>query len=141
MKKTIVQKYHIHPIAAHFPSAFFPFSALFLILLIIKGDSAFEVGVKYTQWAAVLTNPIAIASGFIDWKVKYKAAMVPIFKKKIIYSLIAQMLAVICVVWHCLMPGVLAPDNFFIYIYLVITIISTVFTFLVGRWGARLVYL
>ncbi|MGR3318368.1 MAG: DUF2231 domain-containing protein [Candidatus Anammoxibacter sp.] len=141
MKKTIVQKYHIHPIAAHFPSAFFPFSALFLILLIIKGDSAFEVGVKYTQWAAVLTNPFAIASGFIDWKAKYKSAMVPIFKKKIMYSIIAQMLAFICVAWHCLSPDVLDPDKFFIYIFLVLTITSTVFTFLVGRWGARLVYL
>ena len=141
MKKSIVQKYHIHPIAAHFPSAFFPFSTLLLILLIIKGDSAFEVGVKYTQWAAVITNPFAIASGFIDWKAKYKSAMVPIFKKKIIYSIIAQMLAFICVIWCCLSPDVLNPDNYFVYFFLMVNITATVFIFLVGRWGARLVYL
>lgn len=140
MEKTLVQKFHIHPISAHFPSAFFPFSTLFLILFIIKNDNAFEVGVKFTQWAAVVTNPFAIISGLLDWKVKYKAAMVPIFKKKITYSIAAETVGIICVVWHSLIPGVFT-DSFFVYIYLVLTVTSTVFTFFVGRWGARLVYL
>jgi len=139
--KNIVEKLHIHPISAHFPSAFFPFSVLFIILVIIKEDSAFVTGVKYTQLAGAVTNPIAMASGLIDWKSKYKGAKVPIFKKKILFSSIAQTLAFLCVAWSYLMPGVLEADNFLIYLFLLLTILSTVFTFLVGRWGARLVYL
>ena len=131
----------MHPISAHFPSAFFPFSALFLVLFIITGNIAFEVGAKYTLWAGVMTNPIAIISGLIDWKLRYKGARVPIFKKKITYSITAQILAVICVIWLCAQPGVLKEDDVFPYIFTALMVTSTVFTFLVGRWGARLVYL
>ncbi len=141
MKKGFIASLHAHPISAHFPSAFFPFSAVFLILLMIKGGSAFELGVKYALWCGVLTNPVALASGFYDWKTRYKAARVPIFKKKIKYSIAAQTLAIVCAVWLWFEPDVLTASSYLPYIFLALLITSTVFTFLVGRWGARLVYL
>lgn len=141
MKKPVIPKLHVHPISAHFPSAFFPFAAVFLVLFVIKGDHVFDVGAKFALWSGVFTNPIAIASGFVDWKVKYKAARVPIFKKKIAYSIAAQVLAVICVIWHCMQPDVMAVNNFLSYIYFTIVITASLFTLLVGRWGARLVYM
>lgn len=141
MKKSIIQRLNVHPISAHFPSAFFPFSAVFLIMFIINGGKAFEVGAIYTLWAGVLTNPIAIFSGFVDWKKRYKGAKVPIFKKKITYSITAQLLGIICAGWLCVEPNVLTEDVIFPYVFTALMITSTVFTFLVGRWGARLVYL
>lgn len=141
MKKTISQRFHLHPITSHFPSAFLPFSTLFLVLLIIKGDNAYLLGVKYTQWAAVVTNPFAIVSGLMDWKSRYKGARVPIFKKKILFSAIVQVLVSGCVAWHSITPRALSADGYQVYIYLALTITATVFIFLVGRWGARLVYL
>lgn len=141
MNKNAILKLNLHPISAHFPSALFPFSALLMILYLIRGEIAFEVGAKYSLWAGVCTNPIAIASGLIDWKLRYKAAKVPIFKKKITYSITAQLIAMVCTAWYVVQPEVLTVDNVFPYIFTALMVTCTVFTFLVGRWGARLVYL
>ena len=79
---------HSHPIASHFPQAFFVFAPAFLVLFYITGVKCLERTAYYLLWAGLLMAFPATVTGFIHWRYKYAGRSKPIFRLKMILSIL-----------------------------------------------------
>lgn len=102
--------FHSHPIAAHFPQAFFIFAPLFLGLFYVTRESGFERTAYYLLGAGFLMAFPAAATGFLHWWYKYGRASKPVFKAKIILSLLLLPASGLVFAFHTTC-GALAADS------------------------------
>lgn len=94
---------HLHPIPVHFTQALFPAAFFSLLLYLLTGSGEFEASAHVMSLFALLTSPLTIATGFIDWKLRYGGQMTRTFRIKIIGAFLLVLLALPAVMlrlWH-----------------------------------------
>jgi predicted heme/steroid binding protein/uncharacterized membrane protein len=79
---------HPHPVAVHFPVALGVVTAVFLILYLLTGNTAFELSGYYVLWAALVMTPLAMLSGAVSWWFNYGRIFDARFKAKISLSIV-----------------------------------------------------
>lgn len=91
---------HSHPICAHFPQALFVFAPLFLALFYISAEPSFERTAYHLMVSGFLMAIPATASGFVHWLYKYGGRSRPVFRLKIVLSLLLLPLSGLAVAVH-----------------------------------------
>jgi predicted heme/steroid binding protein/uncharacterized membrane protein len=129
---------HCHPIAAHFPQAFFIFAPLFLVLFYATGARSFERTAYHLLCVGTLMALPATGTGFLHWWYKYGGRQRPVFRLKIILSLLLLPVAGLVFAFHTAC-GVLTPNSInwailFLYFVMVPLVV------LLGRAGGLIVF-
>lgn len=102
----LIVNFHIHPIMAHFPNGILPVAAVFLAIGVFWGTSFLEDAAYYNLVAILLTLPIVIYAGFVEWKRTYMGAKTFVFITKILCGFVVLAAVATLVFWPLVQPGV-----------------------------------
>lgn len=132
---------HLHPIPVHFPLALFPAAFVSQLLYIYCGFPEFEHAAYIMQLFALLATPLAIATGFADWKLRYRGQMTSVFRIKIIGASCLTALALPALLLRMQHPEVTAlPLAGTGWIYLGLLAACQVACMVVGHFGGKLIF-
>ncbi len=135
-----ILKHHLHPVSVHIPNGVIPVSVLFVFLAVIFNFSNLMQAAVFNLVVVVLTIPVVIFSGYVEWKNKYGGKMTPYFMIKIICAIIITFAAVILVVWYMLNPDVNNSSSSSRWLYLFINVIMVSAATVAGFIGGKLVF-
>ena len=99
---------YFHPIFVHFPQALFPVAFASFVLYLVTGNGLFERGTFLMTVFALAATPVTMITGYIDWKVRYKGTMTPVFKIKIVTGFVLVGLSLAAVLLRTLVPEIAA---------------------------------
>jgi len=132
---------HLHPITVHFPQALYPVALASQGVFIYSGSLLFESGAYIALLFGVLATPFCMATGFVDWKLRYKGAMTRVFKIKISGSVLVLLFAVLALTVRMLNPQIPAdPLHGPGLLYVAFLTACTTSCVVVGHYGGRLVF-
>jgi uncharacterized membrane protein len=135
-----VLRHHLHPISVHFPNGILPASVVFLLLGVLPGLANFnEVGF-YNMAFVLLTMPLVLVTGYLEWQRRYKGAKTVLFLTKISCALIVLFTLLILVIWRVVNPAVTDPGSADRLFYLGISIVMLAAAGIAGFLGGRLVF-
>lgn len=97
---------YFHPIFVHFPQALFPVAFASFVLYLVTGNDLFEKGTFLMMVFGLAATPVTMITGYIDWKVRYKGYMTPVFKIKIVTGFVLTGLSLSAVLLRVLVPEV-----------------------------------
>lgn len=95
----LLVKHHVHPISVHIPNGVLPATVIFIVLAAVFNFSGLSQAAFYNLIFVVLTLPLVLFSGYIEWQKKYRGRLTRLFKIKIICAAVVSLTAVVLVVW------------------------------------------
>lgn len=132
---------YLHPIPVHFPLALFPAAFASLLFYQLTGLREFETGAHVMSIIGLLVTPVTIATGFADWKIRYRGQMTRIFKIKITGALVLIVLALPAVLMRQQHPEMnLLPIDWTGWLYLGLLAACQTDCMIIGYYGGRLVF-
>lgn len=136
----LVMKLHIHPISVHSPNGILPVAVIFLAISIFLGIKSFEAAAFYNLVFVLVTMPLVLLTGYLEWKNRYNGAKTFIFFTKIFCSIVVTVSLITLVAWRVYEPGVAEVDSPFRIIYFGIAAVMLAATGLAGHLGGKLVF-
>jgi len=132
----LMLKHHVHPISVHIPNGVLPASVIFIVLAALFNFSGLSQAAFYNLIFVVLTLPLVLFSGYIEWQKKYRGQLTRLFKIKIICAAVVSLTAVILVVWLFIDPqaATSSSDLLFLLINLVMLIAAGIAGFIGGKF-------
>lgn len=134
-----ISKHHLHPISVHIPNGVLPVSIIFLILAALFQKSIFSTVAHYNLVFVVLSMPMVLFSGFIDWKLRYKGIMTFPFKIKIGCGIVVTLASLLLTVWLFIDPQVAVASPLQIP-FLIVCLVLLAAAGLAGFFGGKLVF-
>lgn len=132
---------YFHPIFVHFPQAMFPVAFAAFLVHAATGRGDFGVAAYIVAAFAVLLTPVTIATGFLDWKFRYRAYLTSVFKIKIVGSFLLLALGAAAVAVRTFLPGAGAvPLAGFGWFYAGLLAACVVDCVILGHYGGKLVF-
>lgn len=136
----LMVKHHLHPISVHVPNGMLPFTVIFIVLATIFNlDILYKVSLINLA-AIVLTLPVVLFTGLVEWKIKYGGRLTKIFKQKIISATAVAILTIILLVWYLIYPLNADTPNIIKYAYALTAAILLIPTTIAGNIGGKLVF-
>jgi predicted heme/steroid binding protein/uncharacterized membrane protein len=143
-----LQELHIHPVMVHFsvaiPVLALLFSFLFVSSLIrifvFTVEISFDIASYYLLFLGLFANIAGGISGVFSWKVTYEGRMTKTFSRKILYTIAAIIVNIICLIWRIIDPNILALETTVRYIYLALVGLLVFIVFILGHDGGKIVY-
>lgn len=132
---------YFHPIPVHFPLALFPGAFASLLLYLVTGLLQWEYAAFVMLLFGLLATPIAIASGFVDWKIRYRGQMTWVFRIKIIGAISLTALSLPALLIRLEHPEVTAlplAESGWIYVGLLAA--CQIACMIIGHYGGKLVF-
>jgi rubredoxin/uncharacterized membrane protein len=134
----LVLKFHLHPITVHSPQGILPMAVLFLFLAIAFGLSGFETAAFFSLVFTLLTMPVVIVTGYLEWQNRYQGIKSKIFIAKISASIVVTTTLLVLVIWRLIEPGVSVSDNR--WIYLGVGVVMVLAAGIAGHIGGKLIF-
>jgi rubredoxin/uncharacterized membrane protein len=135
---SLLIRHHAHPVLVHTPNGILPLAViLFLLAWIFDYDLLARVAFINLIFV-VISLPLVLLTGIVEWKKKYNGAMTNIFKLKILAAAITSASCAISLVWFLLDPKVLSSPQALIFI--LINIIMLICAGIAGYIGGKLVF-
>lgn len=100
-------KHHAHPVSVHFPNGVLPVAVIFFVIALILGSDSLALAGFFNIAAVLISLPLVIFAGFVEWRKKYNAAMTPYFKIKIGAAFVTLFTCLVSLVWYLKQPDVL----------------------------------
>lgn len=136
----LVVKHHLHPITVHFPNGVLPVVLVFLCLAAYFNIAVLEVAAYYNLIFVLVTLPVVMLTGFIEWQKRYKGIKTAIFITKIICSIVVIASANILVFWRVIDPTVASEGSPSQLIYLALAAVMLGAAGIAGHLGGKLVF-
>jgi uncharacterized membrane protein len=132
----LMVKHHVHPISVHIPNGVLPASVIFIVLAALFNFSGLSQAAFYNLIFVVLTLPLVIFSGYIEWQKKYRGQLTRLFKTKILCAAMVSLTAVILVVWLFIDPQAATSSSnlLFLLINLVMLAAAGIAGFIGGKF-------
>ncbi len=129
---------HSHPIASHFPQAFFVFAPVFLMLFYLTGTASFERTAYHLLCVGLVMAVPAVTTGLVHWQFKFNRSSGPVFRLKIILSAVLLLAAGLVTAYHTACGRLaVSPVNWLLLLfYFSLVPIVT----LLGRAGGQIVF-
>ncbi|MDX9817318.1 MAG: hypothetical protein RBT16_00280 [Desulfococcus multivorans] len=132
-----ILKHHVHPVSVHIPNGVIPFSVLFVMLAAAFDCRALEIAAQCNMIFVVLTMPIVLYSGYVEWQKRYKGFPGNRFIAKIVAAAVVTVSAVAVIVWWWIDPAVVQhKPGSFILVNLIMLFAAAV----AGLIGGKLVF-
>jgi uncharacterized membrane protein len=132
----LMVKHHVHPISVHIPNGVLPASVIFIVLAALFNFSGLSQAAFYNLIFVVLTLPIVLFSGYIEWQKKYKGKLTRLFKTKIICAALVALTSVILMLWLFIDPQAATSSGnlLFLLINLVMLAAAGIAGFIGGKF-------
>jgi uncharacterized membrane protein len=132
----LMVKHHVHPISVHIPNGVLPASVMFILLAALFNFSGLSQAAFYNLIFVVLTLPLVLFSGYIEWQKKYKGQLTRLFKTKILCAAVVSLTAVILMVWLFIDPQAATSSSnlLFLLINLVMLAAAGIAGFIGGKF-------
>lgn len=134
----LILKHHLHPISVHTPNGVLPLAILFLFLATAFGLAGFETAAFFNLVFVLLTMPVVIITGVLEWRNRYRGAMTRIFGIKIGASIVVSCTLLAMVIWRLVDPGVASSGSRWVYLLVGVVMVGAVG--LAGHMGGKLVF-
>jgi len=134
----LILKYHLHPISVHTPNGVLPVGLVFLALAIVFGLAGFEQAAFYNMVFVLVTMPVVIITGYLEWRNRYKGVLTKIFWAKIVSATVATVALITLVGWRVIDPQVTASIHRWTYLAVALVMVAAVG--LAGHMGGKLVF-
>lgn len=136
----LVLSLHLHPITVHFPNGILPAVLVFLGIGIYFNIAALETAAYYNLIFVLIMLPVVLATGFIEWRLRYQGAKTFIFITKIFCALVVLAATNILVFWRLIDPAVLAAESPYRLVYLGVAAGLLGAAGIAGHLGGKLVF-
>ena len=133
-------KHHAHPISTHFPNGVLPISFLFIVLVLISGSTSLSTAAFCNTIMVLLTRPLVIFSGYVEWQHRYKGIMTNLFKMKIACAVIVTTGTLLMSVWWVASPNILHTASAGRNIFIFISLVTLAAAGIAGLIGGKLVF-
>ena len=137
---SLITKLHGHPISVHFPNGVVPLAVIFMFLAIFFKSESLSVAYLYNMIAVLLSMPVVLFTGYVDWKRVYGGAMTSVFLSKMVCGGIISGAAFIAVIWRAFNPEVLSPDYSGRLIFIILNLVMLGAAGFAGYQGGKLVF-
>jgi rubredoxin/sulfite exporter TauE/SafE len=135
-----ILKHHLHPISVHIPNGVIPVSVLFVFLAAALNFSNLSQAAFYNLIIVLLSMPVVLFSGYLEWKNKYGRHLTSNFMIKIACGAVVTLTAFILVLWYMVNPDVVSPSSSLRYVYMLVNLIMVGAAGLAGFIGGKLVF-
>ena len=136
----LIMALHIHPISVHFPNGVLPVVVVFLAFSVFFGFVSFETAAYYNLIFVLLTMPVVLGSGYLEWRNRYQGAKTFLFLTKIACSVVVTVALLILVLWWYIDPRVAAADSPVRLVYFGIAVVMLAAAGIAGHLGGKLVF-
>ena len=133
-------KHHLHPISTHVPNGVLPVSFIFIILATIFGFISLGTAALCNMAFVVISLPVVLFSGYIEWQNRYQGLWSSLFITKISAAAIVTLTAVILVIWWSVDPGVLQAPSLARKGFIFVSFIMLAAAGIAGFIGGKLVF-
>jgi uncharacterized membrane protein len=131
----LMVKHHVHPISVHIPNGVLPASVIFIVLAAVFNFSGLGKAAFYNLIFVILTLPLVLFSGYVEWQKKYKGQLTRLFKIKIVCAAVVSLTAVILMVWLFIDPQAATSLNLsFLLINLIMITAAAIAGFIGGKF-------
>ena len=132
---------HVHPILTHFPNGILPMVVLFMAASIfLSYDTFVDSSTYYSLIFVLISMPFVLASGFLEWKKRYRGARTVLFFTKIFCSLLATVCLAVLVLWRTFDTEVMLTSSPYRLIYFIVAVVMLLAVVMAGHLGGRLVF-
>ncbi|MCL5965729.1 MAG: hypothetical protein M1550_00655 [Deltaproteobacteria bacterium] len=132
---------YFHPMFVHFPQALFPVAFALFALYVATGNRDLERAAALVVAAGALAAPVTTITGFLDWKLRYKAFMTSVFKVKITGAFVLIALSASTALLRATVPDVAAlPFSGLGWVYAGLLTACLADCVVLGYYGGKLVF-
>jgi len=136
--KNLLVKHHAHPVSVHTPNGLLPAAVFLWIIAWLFGYDLLAKAAFVNMIFVVISLPLVIFTGILEWTTKYNSAHTLIFKLKILAATITVVSCVINVIWYLIDPNILSSPKSWVFI--LISIIMLLAAGVAGHIGGKLVF-
>lgn len=122
----LMVKHHVHPISVHIPNGVLPASVIFIVLAAVFNLGGLSKAAFYNLIFVVLTLPLVLFSGYIEWQKKYKGKLTRLFKTKIICAAVVSLTAFILMVWLFIEPQAASASSSLIFLLINLVMLAEI---------------
>jgi rubredoxin/uncharacterized membrane protein len=133
-------KRHAHPISVHIPNGVLPVGVLFLMMALFFQLPSLELASFYNLIVVVLSMPLVIFFGYIDWKNRFGGNMTSLFMAKMVCGGVVTMAGMLLVIWRVIDPEVAGPESAHRLAYVLVHILMLAAAVFAGYLGGKLVF-
>lgn len=133
-------KHHVHPVSVHVPNGVLPASVVFIVLAAIFNCSGLGQAAFYNLLFVVLTLPLVLFSGYLEWQKKYGGELTSLFIVKMMCAAVVSIAAIILVVWFMLDPKEAAEPLYRNKLFLLVNFVVLAAAATAGFIGGKLVF-
>ena len=132
---SLISKHHLHPISVHIPNGVIPVSAIFIILGMVFQAGGLAMASFYNMIVVVITMPMVLYSGYVDWQNRYGGNLTNLFLAKMICGAIVTIISLIVVIWWLINPAAATNSSrlLFVFIHLIMLAAAGIAGFLGGK--------
>lgn len=131
-------QHHAHPILVHTPNGILPVVAVLFILAWLFDATLPAKAAAINLVFVVLTLPLVIYAGVLEWQKKYNQADTLLFRIKILAVTLTCASCLISLVWFLLNPAVLSTS--LSWIFILVNLIMLASAGIAGYIGGKLVF-
>lgn len=135
-----ILKHHVHPVSVHIPNGVLPISFVFLLLAAISGSDALRIAACCNMIFVVLTMPLVLFTGYVEWKKRYKGFLSKRFLTKIVCAAIVAATSFVVAIWLLAEPDVLSAESGHRFVFLLTNLIMLGAAATAGFIGGKLVF-
>jgi rubredoxin len=133
-------KHHVHPVSVHIPNGVLPASVFFIVLAAIFNCTGLSQAAFYNLVFVVLTMPLVLFSGYLEWQKKYGGELTSLFVIKMTCAAVVTLTAIILVVWFMIDPKVAAEPLYRKGPFLFVNVVMLAAAGTAGFFGGKLVF-
>lgn len=136
----LVMKFHLHSIFVHFPNGILPAAVVFLAIATFLNFAPLEPVSFYNSIFVLITLPLVLFTGYLEWQKRYKGIKTVVFITKIISALTVLASVNVLVFWRLIDPGVAAAGSPTQLIYFGVAALALAAAGIAGHLGGKLVH-
>ncbi len=136
--KSLMVKHHAHPVAVHTPNGLLPVAVILWLLAWFFDSQLLAKTAFINQIFVLISLPLVILTGILEWQKKYHTAMTIMFKIKILAAALASTACLSSTVWFLIDPEILLSSRAWGFMF--INIIMLAGAGISGHIGGKLVF-
>jgi len=134
----LLLKHPAHPVSVHTPNGVLPMAVVLYILAWLFDARLLSHTAMVSQIFVLLSLPVVIYTGTVEWRRKYNGAMTPVFKFKILAAALTTATCIITLGWYLADPAILLSSK--AWVFILINLLMLAFAGIAGHIGGKLVF-
>jgi len=133
-------KHHVHPIFVHFPNGLLPVAFIFIVLAVLFESRVLETAAYCNMVFVVLSLPVVLFSGYVEWQKRYRGFRSRQFMTKIACAVIVFGLSAAVVIWWTVNPDILQVPSSGRTLFMLANLLALGAAVVAGLLGGKLVF-